>query len=293
MDTDEQHKSQTRLKRGRPHNSPLELARSRFWAWHVRNTANKSFAELERELKPNSAKTRDGGGFIQHHAWLKYSKGERCPLPPTKGDKSPVLLAEKIYPGTAAAYDSITWDCLGLTEYPPTKPPELTRRISPIIMNRLKPNYIERVDGYSLLLNPLGFACVALIPHIDALGMMLMQWRLGGRDRFDYLLVFFFRHWIVFKAKKLPELETWFDQFLEMVDHYAPELGCLSLSKIIGSSVNEDDILREVIRDARAHEHGLQKLVESCRKGIACLPEPLPEVLSKVCSNLRLGAYSA
>ena len=55
---------------------------------------------------------RDGGGFEQPNAWLKYAKGERCPLPPYKGDKSPVVQAEKRYPGTKAVYDSIIWDLL-------------------------------------------------------------------------------------------------------------------------------------------------------------------------------------
>lgn len=215
-------------RRGRPNSPILERARASYWVWTVQRAAGKSFAELEREMALQQFDPREGGGFKQPNAWRKYAKGERCPLPPSKGDKSPVVQAEKRYPGTMAAYDSIVWDLLYAHQATPTKRLKLTSRISPYVLSKIAPKDIEEKDQYRILLNTNGIANLVLVRHLDALGLLLMQWRNLDWERIDVLLIYMVRTWLLFSMQWMEPFTTSRRLLATLIHHNLPEVGLLN-----------------------------------------------------------------
>jgi hypothetical protein len=222
-DVDDQAK-----KRGRPKSSILDRARASYWAWGVRQTAGKSFAEIERELVTREFPRRDGGGFEQPNAWLKYAKGERCPIPPSNNEMSPVVLAEKIYPGTSANYDSIVWDLLYDSQSKPPEPLKLTSRITPYVLNRIDPKHIEEKDELRILLSPEGVSNLVLVRHLDAFGLLLMQWRNLDWKRLDISLIFLARRWLLYSFQWMEPFVTCRHIMAHLIHHNVRELGLLN-----------------------------------------------------------------
>jgi hypothetical protein len=215
-------------RRGRPKSSILDRSRASYWAWSVRNASGKSFAELEREVAQRQFPKRAGGGFEQTNAWLKYANGERCPLPPSKGDKSPVVQAEKQYPGTKAVYDSIVWDLMYDHQTKPTRRLKLTSRISPIILNQIDPKHIEEKDQYRILLNPEGISNLVFARHLDAFGILLMQWRNLDWERVDISLIYIVRTWLLFSFQWMEPFVTCRRLMANLIHHNVNELGLLN-----------------------------------------------------------------
>ncbi len=214
--------------RGRPSAPICDLARASYWAWSVQRAAGKSFAELEREMTLLPFSQRDGGGFNQPHAWLKYAKGERTPTPPSKGDKSPVVHAEKRYPGTRAIYDSIVWDLMYDDQTKPTKRLKLTSRISPFVLNKIDPKDIEKKDQYRILLTADGISSLVLIRHLDAFGLLLMQWRNLDWERLDISLIFLARTWLLYSFQWMEPFVTCRRLMAKLIHHNIRELGLLN-----------------------------------------------------------------
>lgn len=215
-------------RRGRPKSPILDCTRASYWAWSVQKVAGKSFAELEREMAPRQFPRRDGGGFEQPNAWLKYAKGDRCPSPPSKGDKSPVVLAEKRYPGTQAVYDSIVWDLLYDGQKQPTKRLKLTSRISPYILNQIDPKHIEEKDQYRILLTAEGVSRLVFVRHLDAFGLVLMQWRNLDWERVDISLIYIARTWLLYSLQWMEPFVTCRRLMTKLIHHNVRELGLLN-----------------------------------------------------------------
>jgi hypothetical protein len=215
-------------RRGRPRSPILDRTRASYWAWTVHRSAEKSFAELEREMALRKFPPRDGGGFEQPNAWLKYAKGERCPLPPSKGDKSPVVQAEKRYPGTKAVYDSIIWDLLYDDQTKPIKRLKLTSRISPNIFNLIDPKHIAEKDQYRILLTPDGISKLIFVRHLDAFGLLLMQWRNLDWERVDASLIYIARTWLLYSFQWMEPFVTCRHLMTKLIHHNVRELGLLN-----------------------------------------------------------------
>lgn len=215
-------------RRGRRKAAILDRARSSYWAWTVQKAAGKPFAELERELALRQFPKRDGGGYVQPNAWRKYAKGDRCPLPPSKGKKSPVVQAEKRYPGTRAIYDSITWDLMYNKHTRPTKRLKLTSRISPDVLNQIDLNHIQEKDQYRILLNADGISRLVFIRHIDAFGLLLMQWRNLDWERVTPSLIYIVRTWLLFSFQCMEPLISCRRLMAKLIHQNVPELGLLN-----------------------------------------------------------------
>lgn len=228
LGSDDDFEDEKLRKAGRPKSPILDRARASYWAWTVKGQAGKSFAELERELALRQFQKRDGGGFEQPNAWLKYAKGERCPLPPSESRNSPVLLAEKRYPGTRAIYDSIAWELMYDSKTPPEKPFQLTSRISPFVLNKINPKHIQKKDRYRILLSPEGISSLVLMRHLDAFGLLLMQWRNHDSDRLDIPLVYLTRTWLLFSFQWMEPFKTCRKLIAQLIHRNLPELGLLN-----------------------------------------------------------------
>lgn len=215
-------------RRGRPSAPIVDRARASYWAWSVQKAAGKSFAELEREMALQPFSQRDGGSFNQPHAWLKYAKGERTPTPPSKGDKSPVIQAEKRYPGTRAIYDSIVWDLMYDYQTKPTKRLNLTHRISPFVLNKIDPKDIEKKDQYRILLTTEGISKLPFIRHIDALGLLLMQWRNLDWERADISIIYLARTWLLYSFQWMEPFVTCKRLIAKLIHQNVVELGLLN-----------------------------------------------------------------
>jgi hypothetical protein len=217
-----------RPRRGRPKNSILDLARASYWAWTVQKAAGKPFAVLERELAHKQFRQRDGGGYAQPNAWLKYAEGKRCPTPPDKGSLSQVVQAEMHYPGTQATYDSIAWDLMYDDKSKPTQRLRLTSRISPLVLKWIEPKHIEEEDEYRLLLTDEGISNLVFIRHLDAFGLLLMQWRNLDWERINVSLIYVTRMWLLCSFQWMEPFVTCRRLLAKLIHHNVTELGLLN-----------------------------------------------------------------
>lgn len=231
--------------RGRPKASLLSRVRGAYWARTVQMTAAKSFAVLEREMALKPFPTRDSAGYFQPHAWLKYAKGERTPLSPSKSDTSPVLRAELRYPGTRAVYDSIVWDLLYDAQSRPTKRMRLTSRISPFVLNRINPEHIQEKDQYRVLLTHDGIANLVLIRHLDALGVLLMQWRNLDWERADLAMIYLARTWLLFSFQWMEPFVSCRSLIKKLIHQNVPEMGLLNGPFGLDPKKNTDERIRD------------------------------------------------
>lgn len=213
--------------RGRPALALLDRARSAFWAWTVKERSGLDFAALERELSVSPFCKREGGGYEQPYAWYKYAKGERTPSPPSDGKMSPVLLAERKFPGTALAYQSITWDLIYPAEKDLLTPMQLSNRVSSYVLDHLDEKHIESRDSHRILLTPEGVARTVLIKHMDALGLLLMQWRNGTPKRLSIELVYFTRTWLLHAFEWITPFPECRHLLLRLFEENLDELGVL------------------------------------------------------------------
>lgn len=247
-DEDDVHTS----RRGRPRSPILERTRASYWAWTVQRAAAMPFAELERELALRQFPRREGGGFEQPNAWLKYAKGERCPSPPCKGDESPVVQAEKRYPGTHDVYDSIAWELMYDYQTPPTKRLKLTSRISPFVLDKIDPKHIEDKDQYRILLTWDGISRLPLIRHLDAFGLLLMQWRNLDWHRIDVALIYIVRTWLLFSLQWMEPFVTCRHLITKLIHHNVRELGLLYGPAGLDPSKSHDERVRDAFLAALA-----------------------------------------
>lgn len=216
-----------KLRRGRPPLTPLEKARGAYWAWAVQMAAGKDFARIERELSQKPYRHREDGGYDQPHALSKYSRGARTPEPPTHGASSPVRRAERKYPGSSLAYTSITWDLLYPPQNPPDSPLPLTGRLSSYVLERITPEHVVDRDANRILLTDEGVFRTVLIKHIDALGLLLMQWRNGDRERLSIQHVLYTRIWISHAFELMPLFAKCKKLIVPLIEENVPELGVL------------------------------------------------------------------
>lgn len=213
--------------RGRPPRTPLEKARAAYWAWGVQMAAGKNFAQIERELSLKRFTQRGDGGYDQPHAWSKYSRGARRPEPPEKGIESPVIQAERKYPGSSLAYTSIAWDLLYASQKSPDIRLRLTGRISSYVLERIKPEHIAKRDAKRILLTDEGVARTVLIKHIDALGLLLMQWRNGDGERLSVQHILYTRTWLLHAFESMPLFAKCKKLIVSLIEESVPELGVL------------------------------------------------------------------
>lgn len=237
----------TALKRarGRPALALLDRARSAFWAWTVKERSGLDFAKLERVLSASPIYKIDGGGYQQPCAWHKYAKGERTPAPPSDGEKSPVLLAEREFPGTALAYQSITWDLIYPAEKDLLTPLQLSNRVSPYVLGRLDEKHIESIDSHRILLTPEGVARTVLIKHIDALGLLLMQWRNGTPKRLSIELVYFTRTWLLHAFEWITPFPECRHLLLRLFEENLAELGVLDGPGGLSLQKSQDERIKD------------------------------------------------
>lgn len=237
-------------KRGRPKSPVLDRVRAAYWAWTVQMSAAKSFAELEREMAFRAFPARDGGGFVQPNAWLKYAKGQRSPLPPSKGDKSPVVRAEARYPGTRAAYDSIIWDLMYDEQSRPMKRLKLTSRVSPHVLSLIKPKHIQERDRYRILLTHEGIADLVFIRHLDAFGLLLMQWRNLDWERADVSQIYLARTWLLYSFQWMEPFVTCRRLITKLIHQNVAELGLLDGPGGLDPIKTRDERLRDALFSA-------------------------------------------
>lgn len=226
-DEDQRNYTPSRPRRGRPPRKLLERARGAFWAWSVRIDSGKDFASIERELSPKIFRRLDGGSYDQPHAWSKYSRGARTPEPPEKGTISPVIRAEGMYPGSSLAYTSITWDLLYPQQNPLVRPLPLTKRLSPYVLERISPEHIVARDRNRILLSNEGIRRAVLIKHIDALGLLLMQWRNGDRKRLSVEHILYTRFWLSYAFESMSNFAKCRQLLITLIEENVPELGVL------------------------------------------------------------------
>jgi hypothetical protein len=237
-------------RRGRPNSPVLHRARAAYWAWTVQMTAAKSFAKLEREMALRAFPTRDGGGFAQPNAWLKYAKGQRSALPPSEGDKSPVVRTEARYPGTRAAYDSIVWDLMYDAQSRPMKRLRLTSRVSPYVLSLIKPKHIQEKDKYRILLTHEGIADLVFIRHLDAFGLLLMQWRNLDWERADVSLIYLARTWLLFSFQWMEPFVTCRRMLTKLIHQNVGELGLLNGPGGLDPNKTPDECVRDAFFSA-------------------------------------------
>ena len=236
--------------RGRPKASVLDRVRGAYWARTVQMTAAKSFAVLEREMALKPFPRRDGGGYDQPHAWLKYAKGERTPFSPSESDTSPVLRAEVRYPGTRAVYDSIVWDLMYDAQSRPTKRMKLTSRISPFVLNLINPEHIQEKDQYRILLTHDGIANLVLMRHLDALGLLLMQWRNLDWERADVAMIYLARTWLLFSFQWMEPFVTCRGLIKKLIHQNVPEVGLLNGPCGLDPKKNTDERISDAFLSA-------------------------------------------
>ncbi len=219
------------MRRGPKKTPPLEYARAAYWVCNLSYISGMSFTKLERLLTPWVIKERDIGGLLQPYAFKKYATGQRTPK--TEGDRSPVNIAEKYFPGSIEAYRSILWDVISL------EPCDISRADLKDISRRANPELIKQLEDKFFIhksmpiLNQIGKARVLAIKHIDAFALLLLTIRVSEAITFQD--VHDLRSWLLVNIK-YPPLSICSDLLLGIFEDAIPELGVMT--GLIGNEKN-------------------------------------------------------
>ncbi len=211
------------MRRGPKETPKLEYARAAFWACNLSHVSGMSFTELERLLTPWAVKPRDGGGYLQPYAFKKYATGQR--IPTTKGDRSPIRLAENHFPGSITAYKSILWDVIAIE--PGNRSGidlnELCSRTNREVIKELKNGFFQQ--NSKPILNQMGILKVRTIKHVDAFALLLLTMRLSEvitiKDVYDL------QSCLLFNSAH-PPFSTCAELLLNIFEEIIPELGVMT-----------------------------------------------------------------
>ena len=226
-----------KLNAGRPKRTKIESARAAFWVSNLCYKTQKSFSDLERELYPEQIKKRDGGGYTQPYAFAKYSNGSRIPNHKYDSVDSPVIRAEKRYRGTQAAYDSILWKLMTISNQEvDTKKfyselPDFTK----IILKFYKINLENRSQ---LLLTDDELTIIFNIKNIDMLGLMLLQIK-SDNSTIRYELIYLIREWLLKVSLEYVPFKMCSNLIFEAIEENLIELG--DMTGEFGLKVNATD----------------------------------------------------
>lgn len=211
------------MRRGPKEIPKIEYARAAYWVCGLSHISGMSFTELERLLTPWTVKRRDGGGFIQPYAFKKYATGQR--IPKSQGDKSPVINAEKHFPGSSALYHSILWDIVGIDAGNQSQIDleDIYRRANPEVISHLKNNFL--VGKSKPVLNELGKLEVRFLKHIDAFALLLLTIRLS--ETITIQDIHDLQSWLLVNIKQAP-LPMCSNLLLSIFEEVIPEVGIMT-----------------------------------------------------------------
>lgn len=212
-------------KRGRPSRSSLESARAAFWACNLSYLADKSLAEVEREIYPTRVKKRDGGGYEQPNSFNKYSKGEKAPRNPTTYLDSPVNLADINYPGSDLAYHSIFWEIvnnenieINLSKY---------HHLVSVKVKKLLQTHDINIEKNNFPFSDDEFMKMVAIQHIDVLALMLMQLR-HSKNKVRTMHIFYIRNWLSNACFVYEPFKRCKTLMLKLIEEKVYELGLMT-----------------------------------------------------------------
>lgn len=238
----------TKLNAGRPKRSKLESARAAFWVSNLSHEAGKSFSDLERELYPEQIKKRDGGGYTQPYAFAKYSNGSRIPNHKNDSVDSPVIRAENRYPGTQAAFDSIFWELMTISDQE-VDTNKFYSQLSHFSKMQLKLCGINLENRSQLLLTDNELAIIFRIKSIDVLGLMLLQIK-SDTSTIRYELIYLIRDWLLKASLDYAPFKMFSNIIFEVVEENLIKLG--DMTGPFGLAVNSkyEEKLRLVLMTA-------------------------------------------
>ena len=213
----------TKLNAGRPKRSKLESARAAFWVSNLSHKTGKSFSDLERELYPEQIKKRDGGGYTQPYAFAKYSNGSRIPNHKYDSVDSPVIRAENRYPGTQAAFDSIFWELMTISDQE-VDTNKFYSQLSHFSKMQLKLCGINLENRSQLLLTDNELAIIFRIKNIDILGLMLLQIKSDNLN-IRCELICLIRDWLLKVSLEYAPFKMCSNIIFEAIDENLIELG--------------------------------------------------------------------
>lgn len=211
------------MRRGPKEIPKIEYTRAAYWVCNLSHASGMSFTELERLLAPWAVKKRDGGGFIQPYAFKKYATGQR--VPKSQGDKSPVINAEKHFPGSSAVYHSILWDIVGIEAGNQRQIDlnDIYRRVSPEVINHLKKGFL--IKESHPVLNEEGKFEVRFLKHIDAFALLLLTIRLS--ETITVHDIYHLQSWLMVNIKLAP-LSMCSNLLLSIFEEVIPEVGMMT-----------------------------------------------------------------
>jgi len=209
------------MRRGPKDKSRIEYARAAYWVCNLSFISGKSFTDLEREITPWAIKKRDGGGYIQPHAFKKYATGQRTPL--AVGEKSPIVIAEKLYPGSSAVYKSIFWEIVNTVVGKSINLKEVYSRANPDVIKHFRNGFFS--EESPPLLNQFGKYEARLIANIDAFALLLLTIRYD--EAITISDIYDLQSWLLLNSKVQP-FAMCSSLLLSVFEEYIPEVGVLT-----------------------------------------------------------------
>lgn len=230
------------------------------WVHNVQYLAgNISFGQLEKLFWRS---THPGEAMPERlpDAWYRYAKGVHGLTPPGESD-SQVDWANGAnqYPGSAAIYNAFIWDLLKV--YYEEGPEQLAildygERCNAAVRNKIKSNPNSFMPlGYFPSLSFTGCDIAVKTPHIDALGLLLLQ--VCKLDPWYYaeMNVLAVRNWLKRWAYELPYLAPVRERLFTMLEMQVPRLGDLTGKRGINPAKSQ----KKDRADVSANESTFQK----------------------------------
>lgn len=162
-------------RRGRPNKDPALVLRDRYWALNLEAMTGDTLASLERKLLPQLriGRRENGEGHSQPFSLSKVARGTRGLSPYLNIVPDVVRRADRVAPGSMAAFTSILWYALA-------SPTTALKQLATLdgVADAVATRIFERHwDFHAVLkcriLNRLGIRRAARLGHRDALGLLL------------------------------------------------------------------------------------------------------------------------
>jgi hypothetical protein len=252
------------VKRGRKPRDPIEICRTAFWAWTVREKLGKSFDQIEREFNPDCFwKRDDGGGFVQPGRWRAYGAGRSDPVGSHRSKiKAGTHLqqASELYPDSLNVYNSVLWAVL--------RTPDLKENQAKTWINDLEPNAALRLMCYYpdasspwdsfLLLHHEDLAHFAVLQTLDVMAALLIYLRLTSPNP-DLATIWLIRAWLTSSFHRLLPFKKTRHLFFPVIEACAPELGPMTGRFGLSHTKSEDQQYFDIVYGSIFHS-GLRHL---------------------------------
>jgi hypothetical protein len=207
----------------RPPQNALDWAPGACWANAAYLETGMSFSAMERKFIEGRYPERPAGGYAQRNLPAEFANGTTAMLWSNRRHQAFRSAVEASYPSLRGIYESIAWDELLLAAGRKPRSALDATRIASEVFSLLQPRHIEWQNECELLLTAEGILQTLRIPHLDALGLLLMQRRLRRDLPSHPFFGMWVQYWYQASVKRLPFLVVSEDMFVRAVELAIPE----------------------------------------------------------------------